>query len=177
MDRSESLQELQLMDIPDLPLEFEKRDSRVYIHRKCKTITEISDIHFIDICDVFNRRLTATRCAKCGICSLKAVKWEDTGEAISDYRARVRRALSEKVGKNPLVLGGIVALAACVIVGPLTLYQYFQDAGREPLFFSLFFLGAILFSFILGCFLELALRIKRSNELLEKHGFYMHHIK
>jgi hypothetical protein len=64
--------------------------ARVYVHRRCGEMTQVSGGDYSHICDPF-WPCTATFCCGCnGMVPLSDVRWEDTGEPISDYRRRLR---------------------------------------------------------------------------------------
>src|SRR5579884_1737289 len=63
---------------------------RVYVHRRCGGMTEVSGGDYTHICDPF-RPCTGTYCCRCaGFVSLDDVFWADTEEPISEYRVRLR---------------------------------------------------------------------------------------
>lgn len=66
-------------------------EGRAYIHKTCGTTTVVSGKDFAGLCNPFAPCL-GTICVKCGPDSTKNFTWEDTGESVSSFRRRVRRA-------------------------------------------------------------------------------------
>jgi hypothetical protein len=90
--------------------EFESR-RRSYVHDGCGGVTVVSGDDFERIANPFTF-VSQTYCAECGEhVSLSEVRWEDTGEKISRYRARVRDkapARAKLVGYVAGPLGGFL---------------------------------------------------------------------
>jgi hypothetical protein len=65
--------------------------SRLYVHDKCGKTTEVSGYDFNWLANPFTW-VSSTYCATCnGDTTLGRVRWVDTNEPISKYRARLRR--------------------------------------------------------------------------------------
>jgi hypothetical protein len=63
--------------------------SRVYFHEECGADTRVSGDDYVLLECPF-RPVTATFCCGCRkLVSLRVVCWADTGEPVSDYRARL----------------------------------------------------------------------------------------
>jgi hypothetical protein len=63
---------------------------RVYVHDRCGGFTQVSGGDYTHICDPF-WPCTGTYCCTCAdFAPLHEVRWADTGEPVSDYRARMR---------------------------------------------------------------------------------------
>jgi hypothetical protein len=122
----------------EIGLEVFKRESRVYVHDACGKETEISGIDFYELCDPYDITL-ATRCAHCGIVSLQSVSWKDTGETVSAYRERVRRATELVLGHSPLVLSTFCALAVpVVLLVVLWLAGIFDRPSERAMMFAVY---------------------------------------
>ncbi len=69
----------------------EKVTSRVYVHGRCGGATEVSGDDFTMLTDPFGF-VSGTYCCGCSsFVGLREVRWADTEERVSDYRARLRR--------------------------------------------------------------------------------------
>jgi len=93
-------------DNPHLPpsgISVKPRKSRVYLHSTCGTQTEVDGLEFDQLVNPYNV-VIATICCKCGPASLGAVSWIDTGEVVSDYRARLRSLVPTWVTFLPILL-------------------------------------------------------------------------
>jgi hypothetical protein len=106
------------------PDRFRKRGTptgRVYVHRRCGELTQVSGGDYTHICDPF-WPCTGTFCCGCNdMVSLSDVRWEDTGEPISDYRRRLRaetpalvQAWRYGVGLAP---GGAIGAGIGLLIG------------------------------------------------------------
>ena len=84
-------------------------DGRPYVHQKCGEATTISGSDFRSICNPFEL-VGGTMCVQCNdFRPLREFAWVDTGEAIDQYRARVRAMFPGHGLKRRLIgLGSIV---------------------------------------------------------------------
>jgi hypothetical protein len=98
---------------------------RVYVHARCGGATRVGGGDYKHICDPF-WPCTGTYCCTCeGDFPLREVRWEDTGERVSDFRRRVRgrtpvllQAWRCGLGLVPgALLGLLVLVLAAVVVG------------------------------------------------------------
>ena len=129
--------ELLVAPDPSMPLTLrtdlaESPDARVYIHDVCHQGTIISDSHFHWLCNPL-RFVPGTRCMGCqGAAYPHEIRWEDTGERITDFRGRMWRHTPAWVKVThwiilPVVLTGIGVLVMSLFVQP-------QAAKMSPLF-------------------------------------------
>jgi hypothetical protein len=108
-------------------------ESRAYVHEKCGGATSISngksDRDFTNLCNPFSP-VGATFCVNCGThFPLREFSWEDTGEGLDEYRARLRdmappgnRFLLSPSGCLVGMVAGAAlgaAIGAVALVGPL----------------------------------------------------------
>lgn len=100
---------------PTLPITITPRNSRAYIHTECGQGTVISEEDFDRITNPFGLTL-GTYCAGCGgISSLDYVRWEETGETVSDYRSRLSSIFPAWLMWLPYWLALVAGLIAAII--------------------------------------------------------------
>ncbi len=134
-------------------------DGRVYVHRRCGGQTRVSGRDFAHICDPF-WPCTGTYCCTCqGFAPLSEVRWADTGEAVSDYRRRMRAQtpLAIKIwryGAGLLPGAAIGALVGLVIalIAQLPPARIAASAGVGAILGGLliYFIGVLILGLVLG---------------------------
>src|SRR5262245_39389455 len=66
---------------------------RVYVHRTCGTLTEVSGYDFQRLTNPFTM-VPGTICVGCGrAVPIRQVEWADSGENVAAYRRRLRAAM------------------------------------------------------------------------------------
>lgn len=96
-----------------MPRQYSVQRGRGYIHRRCGSETVISGRHFVGLCNPF-APCSGTICMECGPDSTKNFVWADTGESVSRYRRRLRRASPGLTALNWLVAPAIGALIGAI---------------------------------------------------------------
>lgn len=103
-------------------------DGRPYIHAGCGEATVVSEKHFTMICDPF-RPCTGTFCVTCNdFFPLTEVRWADTDEPISDFRARMKQLTPGPMRAWRSGLGCLIGLIVGVLGGFL-LYKGLKAEG------------------------------------------------
>lgn len=136
-------------------------DGRAYLHDACGQETFVSEGHFTQVCDPY-RFCNGTFCCHCNdVFPLSTVRWEDTGELISDFRARMKDLTPTPLKVWRGGLGFVVGLAIGGYVG-----RGFQgaEAGGWLVPGAAVFGGlavAIVGAMILGAIYRIDYRLKR----------------
>ena len=92
---------------------------RVYVHTRCGGQTRVSGGDYTHICDPF-WPCTSTYCCQCtGFVPLSKVRWADTGEAVSDYRSRLRAETPGLLKAWRFGVGFLIGGAIGVLIGLL----------------------------------------------------------
>lgn len=95
------------MDNPPVP------ESRAYVHEKCQGLTEVRDTSFEEMSNPLSD-VPRTWCTVCNAFGPVAeFAWADTGEKITDYRARhsARATFLERIFCSRVVWFGTLAVA------------------------------------------------------------------
>lgn len=121
----------------------EEVTSRVYVHGACGGATEVSGDDFTMLTDPFGF-VSGTYCCGCqSFVGLGEVRWADTDERISDYRARLRR--EAPVGLK--LFRWVGGPAGGGLIGLLCAVPFAKD-GAGPLIAGLLAGGMVLGYFI-----------------------------
>jgi hypothetical protein len=94
--------------LPPQGISVTPRKARVYVHTTCGTETNVDGPDFQKLANPYSLAV-ATVCCKCGVATLRAVSWTETGEPVADYRARLRGYIPMWVKLLPVVLPLILA--------------------------------------------------------------------
>lgn len=153
-------------------LKLKARKSRVYVHKKCGTGTEISDQDFLELCNPFEVCL-ATICTSCGPVKLDTVAWADTNETIKDYRERVGAVLSSQLPGLSNVQAGLVSGGLLFVVSTGTFFYYRSMENPHATWSLLAFLAPMSFAlgFVGGMFAGFRGRSAEVYRYCRKHGF------
>ena len=89
---------------------------REYLHDDCGEVTVVSGSDFVGLCDP-RLSVNETFCSHCDdFDKLKAFRWSDTDESLSEYRKRLRQLIPLYVR----IAGASWIFLVCIILGLVT---------------------------------------------------------
>ena len=128
------------------------RHSRVAVHADCGGSTKIARGEYIQTCEPIGPapEIVCTGCNQ--KISVNDFSWEDTGESIRSYRARLHQGISPAIR---FLLSRTFAIG-CISIALVSwgIYRYFEhNIAFILLVFSLssYILGSLLAYFLVGC--------------------------